>query len=68
MENVDKSAGASPVMVINLGEAEAGPAYPKITKDNRGWLKWGGDNLYPQRLLEACLLYTSDAADERYAV
>lgn len=41
MEKVDRSAGASPVMVINLGEAEAGPAYPKVAKDNRGWLKWG---------------------------
>ncbi|WP_302316685.1 hypothetical protein [uncultured Alistipes sp.] len=53
MKKVDRSAGASPVTVINLGEAEAGPAYPKISKDNRGWLKWGCDNLYPQRLLEA---------------
>lgn len=43
---------AQHVAVINLAGADAEPAYPKISKDNRGWIKWGADNLFPQRLLE----------------
>ena len=43
---------AQHVAVINLAGAGAEPAYPKISKDNRGWIKWGADNLFPQRLLE----------------